>query len=64
MKKDIYSSDFSIIIKRLELIKSLIALEEEQDIIMQVKRLETFETKDAVNEIISNLTMQRLWKGC
>jgi hypothetical protein len=47
--------DLSKIVKRLELIKSLIVLEEEEDIVEQVTKLQQLQTSKEIKEIISHL---------
>jgi hypothetical protein len=59
----INNKDISKIIKRLELIKSLIVLEEEEDIVEQVTKLQQLQTNDEIKEIISHLQQRSYGKA-
>src|ERR1017187_6559400 len=56
-------TSFPKIIKRLELIKNFIALEDEGDIIEQVKKLQELEINQAVKDIISLLQQRSYGKA-
>lgn len=49
------SVNLSLIIKRLELIKNLIALEEEEEIVEQIYKLESLEINHTIQKIINTL---------
>ena len=56
-------ADLAKIVKRLELIKTLISLEETDDIAEQVSKLKTLSGNDAVSEIIALLQMKAYGKA-
>jgi hypothetical protein len=55
--------DLSKIVKRLELIKSLIVLEEEEDIAEQVTKLQQLQTNEEIKEIIFHLQQRSYGKA-
>lgn len=55
--------NLSIIIKRLELIKNLIALEEEEEIVEQISKIENLEINHTVNKIINTLKQKSYSKA-
>src|SRR5665647_2676037 len=59
----INSTEISKIVKRLELIKSLIALEEEEDIAEQVTKLQQLQTNEEIKEIIFHLQQRSYGKA-
>jgi DnaJ domain len=59
----INNKDLSKIVKRLELIKSLIVLEEEEDIAEQVTKLQRLQTNEGIKEIISYLQQRSYGKA-
>jgi len=59
----INSIDISKIVKRLELIKSLIVLEEEEDIAEQVIKLQQLQTNEEIKEIIFHLQQKSYGKA-
>lgn len=59
----INSIDISKIVKRLELIKSFIVLEEEEDIAEQVTKLQQLQTNEEIKEIIFHLQQKSYGKA-
>lgn len=59
----INSIDISKIVKRLELIKSFIVLEEEEDIAEQVIKLQQLQTNEEIKEIIFHLQKKSYGKA-
>src|SRR5665647_1787470 len=59
----INSTGISKIVKRLELIKSLIVLEEEEDIAEQVTKLQQLQTNEEIKEIIFHLQQKSYGKA-